>query len=105
MPHKPQKKRRPWEPTPAARQAHARRINPNYDFYNSRQWRTVRAQYLATHPFCECNECNLLPVPLPADVVDHITPINQGGDLLNFKNLQSMNNRCHNKKSGKEAHS
>lgn len=104
MPIKPKKKRRPWEPTSATRQAHARRVKPNYDFYNSRKWRTVRALYLSTHPFCECEDCKRLPVPLPADVVDHITPINQGGDPLDENNFQAMNARCHNKKSGKEAH-
>ena len=42
-------------------------------------------------------------MPLPSEVVDHITPINQGGATLDWNNLQAMNSKCHNKKSGREA--
>jgi 5-methylcytosine-specific restriction protein A len=104
MPTKPKQKRRPWEPKPATRQAHARRVNPNHDFYNSRRWRKVSKRYLQSHPFCECDECKTLPVPLPAQVVDHKRRINEGGDPWNENNFQAMNSRCHNRKSGKEAH-
>ena len=103
MPIKPKTKRRPWEPE-KSRTPFARRNNGNSSFYNSSVWKRARKAYLFEHPFCECNECKRLPVPLTAEVVDHITPINQGGEPLAPDNFQSMNGRCHNKKSGKEAH-
>jgi len=103
MPHKPQKKIRPWE-RKADDKPHARRTNPNREVYNTRRWQKVRALYLADHPFCECSECKARPVPLPANVVDHIVPINQGGDPWDDSNFQAMNSRCHNRKSGREAH-
>lgn len=103
MPYKPHAKKRPWEPKKDNR-PHARRLKPNSEFYNSRQWRKVRALYLQSHPFCECDECKS-GIPLPADTVDHIIPINKGGDPWAETNFQAMNHRCHNKKSGREAHS
>lgn len=36
--------------------------------------------------------------------MDHITPINEGGDRYDFNNLQGLCDKCHNKKSGREAH-
>jgi 5-methylcytosine-specific restriction endonuclease McrA len=35
-------------------------------------------------------------------MVDHIKPINQGGSIWNKDNLQTLCNRCHNKKSAKD---
>lgn len=40
----------------------------------------------------------------PSQVVDHIVPINQGGDPWSVDNMQAMCHACHNRKSGKEAH-
>lgn len=100
MPTRPKSKRRPWQPK---REAFGRRTNTNSAFYNSREWRSTRRVYISQHPFCECDECRELPVPLPSEVVDHITPINQGGATLDWNNLQAMNSKCHNKKSGREA--
>ena len=91
---------RPWERTPAERKPHSR-INPNSKFYNSRPWRNLRAHYLSQHPYCECPKCAASNNPLTAQMVDHIIPINQGGEPLNYNNLQAMAHTCHNKKSGK----
>jgi len=53
--------------------------------------------FIKEHPLCvECNGVG--------QVVDHITPIRLGGEELSWDNLQTMCHRCHNIKSGKEAH-
>lgn len=64
-------------------------------FYKSPQWRRLRAHVLATCPRCPCG--------LPATMVDHITPINQGGDKLDPRNLQQMCNSCHARKRQQES--
>lgn len=46
-----------------------------------------------------CVECESV-----AEVVDHIVSIRDGGDKLSWSNLQSMCHKCHNRKSGREAH-
>jgi 5-methylcytosine-specific restriction endonuclease McrA len=64
-------------------------------FYNSRQWRTLRAWVLAGEPLCrQCNK--------PAAVVDHIKPIRLGGERMDPANLQPLCSSCHNKKSRSE---
>lgn len=40
----------------------------------------------------------------PVQVTDHIVPINEGGAMYDWDNLQSLCTQCHNSKSGKEAH-
>ena len=103
MPIKPTAIHRPWEPQ-ATNEAHGRRVHPNSEFYNSAAWKKIRTAYIRTHPLCECSECKRKIVPLPAHVVDHITPINQGGDPLSWDNLQALSNSCHNTKSARESH-
>lgn len=91
---------RPWMPK---REVQSGRVRPNSKFYTSSAWRRVRAIKIQENPLCE--ECQRRGVLTPADVVDHITPINQGGEPFDESNLQSLCHRCHNKKSGREAHS
>lgn len=70
--------------------------------YNSR-WRKYRSHYLKEHPLCMCRDCEKRVVPLPANVVDHITP--HKGDHKLFwdpKNHQAMNDQCHNRKTATE---
>lgn len=62
--------------------------------YDAR-WQKVRAQVLGTNPLCVV--CGTL-----ADDVDHITPIAQGGAVLNAENLQPLCRRCHNQKTRRE---
>ena len=40
----------------------------------------------------------------PAQMVDHVRPINEGGAALDLENLQSLCHACHNRKSGRERH-
>lgn len=77
-------------------------MHANSEFYQSQRWRRVRLQFLQQHPLCA--ECEGRGIVTPATVVDHIKPINEGGDRFNFDNLQGLCAKCHNKKSGREAH-
>lgn len=70
-------------------------------FYRSSAWRSVREAKLRKDPYCECNDCKGKKVP--ADMVDHIQRIEDGGDPLNPNNLQSMRNHpCHDRKRARE---
>lgn len=99
MPTKPKRIRRPWEPKPQAKQA-GRKADSS--FYHTTAWRKLSIVYRRTHPLCE--ECLKKDRTTPVALVDHITPISQGGEQLAWDNLQSMCHTCHNKKSGRERH-
>ena len=64
-------------------------------FYSRSQWQKLRKLQLSRQPVCQ--GCGKL-----ANVVDHITPINEGGDPIAFGNLQSLCSSCHNTKTMKE---
>lgn len=91
--------RRPWMPE---RETQGRRIYANTKFYQSSAWRRLRAEKIARNPLCE--ECHKMGIIEQGTVVDHIVPINQGGAPLSLDNLQTLCDRCHNRKSGREAH-
>lgn len=94
MPNVPKRKQRPWL---QGQQQHSRERLVRNKFYQSRQWRTLRGMFIKQHPLCiECGNVGA--------VVDHIVPIREGGESLAWDNLQTMCHRCHNVKSGKEAH-
>ncbi|ADU30991.1 HNH endonuclease signature motif containing protein [Evansella cellulosilytica] len=70
-----------------------------YDY----RWQKASRSFLKRNPLCVCEECKKKIVPLPANVVDHITP--HKGNMKLFwdkNNWQSMNKRCHDKKTAKE---
>lgn len=70
-------------------------------FYRTHAWRTRRAEKLKKDPYCECDDCKGKKVL--ADMVDHITPIELGGDMLAWNNLQSMRSHpCHDRKRARE---
>lgn len=87
--------RRPWM---RERKPHERRTTPNRELYNGQRWRKLAKQHKMANPWCVACE------KAPAEVTDHIRPVNQGGAMYDWDNLQSLCNRCHNIKSGKEAH-
>ena len=101
MPIKPKKIRRPWE-----RQASTPQEGRKADdsFYHTTAWRKTSRAYRKAYPLCECEECEKKERFWPAECVDHIIPIGQGGAKLDWENLQSMNNKCHNRKSARERH-
>ena len=51
-------------------------------------WRKVRRLHLARYP--ACTFC-----PHPATIVDHIKPLNDGGERLDPDNLRSVCRNCH----------
>ncbi len=91
--------RRPWLPE---HKPHEGRIHTNTEFYQSTAWRKLRSVKLQQQPLCE--ECLQQGATTPAQMVDHIRPINKGGAALDLKNLQSLCHACHNRKSGRERH-
>lgn len=78
------------------------RAEDNSKFYKSRAWQKIRLQVLMSEPLCRT--CYLKGIDTPAQVVDHITPISEGGSKTDSNNLQPLCNSCHNRKSGTEGH-
>ncbi len=73
------------------------RRNPESNrIYGTQRWRKYRRWFLNRNPVCiECGEL--------AAVVDHILPVNQGGDFWAIENQQPLCKRCHDIKTGKES--
>lgn len=69
-------------------------------FYNTPRWRETKKRKLTISPFCE--ECRKNGTIVKATMVDHITPIKQGGDAFALDNLQSLCWSCHSRKSVEE---
>jgi 5-methylcytosine-specific restriction protein A len=70
------------------------------NFYQSRTWRNLRDHFIKLNPLCvECAKINIF---VPANIVDHIKPISEGGSELDSNNLQSLCKSCHAVKTGKE---
>ena len=89
--------KRPWLPE---KKPFAGFQHHNTDFYQSRKWRTLRALKLQKDPLCE--ECMRKGMLVPAQMVDHIVPINKGGASLDLNNLQSLCNHCHAVKTARD---
>lgn len=96
MPSKPNKINRSYIPEVKPFE----RANSNNKFYNSWPWRKLRKRFLIANPLCVV--CDSIGIVTSATVVDHIRPINQGGEPLDEANLQPMCEHHHNSKSGKE---
>lgn len=83
------------------REAHGRRKNDNKKLYDSKRWRDLRGAWIQNNPLCvQCGE----DATGRRGVVDHIKPVNEGGERFSYTNLQTLCNKCHNIKSGTEAH-
>ena len=70
----------------------------NREIYDNKAWKGkdgLRNQRLTISPFC-------VGCHAPAEMVDHIDPINNGGDPWDLENTQSMCNKCHARKSATE---
>jgi 5-methylcytosine-specific restriction enzyme A len=66
--------------------------------YTTQRWQRLRKLKLQHNPLCEC--CIKIDRIEPANVVDHITPINSGGDPYpGLDDLASLCERCHNLKT------
>lgn len=88
---------RPWQPKRKPFEGYR---HHNTEFYQSTAWRKLRVVKLEREPMCE--ECARLGKLTPAQMVDHIVPINKGGVGLDLDNLQSLCNACHASKSAKD---
>ena len=64
-------------------------------FYESPEWRKLRALHLKRNPLCE--KCFADDKITPAVIVDQ-----DGGGRLDGENLQSLCRACHNKKTARE---
>lgn len=99
MPTSPPNKR------PAYLQKKTRQPTSDQSFYGSKLWRKTRKQHIYQNPLCEVH----LSLDKYVDCtfgghVDHITPTEQGGALLDDRNLMTLCPSCHNRKSGIEMH-
>ena len=97
MPRLPKGKSRPWIPK---KPQHMREVD-NASFYNSKRWRALRNYYIQANPLCE--KCKRDGIITGSQMVDHVVPITMGGSPVDQKNLQSLCNSCHAKKSGRES--
>lgn len=64
--------------------------------YYTTQWKLISKLYRKQHPLCE--ECEREGMLTPADLVDHIVAVTDGGSMWSWDNLQSLCMHCHNKK-------
>lgn len=59
-------------------------------------WQNLRLEFIAEHPFCECDEHQGKDERAITQVVDHIQPIETRPDLrLEWSNLRGMTKVCH----------
>ena len=74
-----------------------RRLNR---FYKTSHWKRIRDAYIAKNPTCElCAQMGRLTV---GTVVDHIVERRDGGEDLDYSNLQTLCHRCHTIKTYEE---
>lgn len=101
MPSFPKAKRSNYLPK---RVPFGRRKNKNREIYDSVRWRKLRLSYIQNNPLCEecLKEDKYTDATGKKGVVDHITPINSGGAVFDRANLQTLCNKCHNRKSANE---
>lgn len=64
--------------------------------YNSDTWKRLRVAFLSTHPACACG-CGR-----PAEDVDHVKALEEGGEPFDENNLQALSHACHSRKTQKE---
>lgn len=69
-------------------------------FYKTYKWRKTSESYRKAFPLC-C-QCSDKGRTKKANVVDHITPIKEGGALYDWDNLQSLCHSHHNKKTAED---
>jgi 5-methylcytosine-specific restriction protein A len=96
MPRINNEPKRPWKSE--SKPNRDRKPDP---FYTSTAWRKLRNQYITAQPLCE--HCKQAGNYKPAKVVDHIAPRKERPELeLDWDNLQSLCQRCHQQKTAKE---
>ena len=69
-------------------------------FYQSKDWRVLRAAVLRESPLCVV--CKAKERLIAAGVVDHVVPLKDGGARFDRANLQPLCVSCHNRKTARE---
>lgn len=72
----------------------------NRQLYNSAKWQNTRRVQLHLHPMCA--HCDSEGRDTIATDVDHIVPLEDGGDRWSFDNLQSLCHAHHSMKTRRE---
>lgn len=67
--------------------------------YNTARWQRLRERKLSRDPLCQCERCEVLDENVLADEVDHIKPIERGGEPFAWDNLRSMAQAHHSAKT------
>lgn len=75
-------------------------------------WQRFARRYLASHPVCHCDavkvwkDGSMVIIPMgapgmvaPSELVDHIRPLNAGGERFDLENLQPLCRLCHSRKT------
>jgi 5-methylcytosine-specific restriction endonuclease McrA len=69
-------------------------------FYKSRRWSAIRKDQLQSYPLCEVHhKAGFL---VPAQVIDHVIRMTDGGSQSDGRNLMSLCSACHDRKSALE---
>lgn len=71
------------------------------NIYSSARWTKLSKQFRKHNPLCA--HCLLLGVYTPTYHVDHIVEIEDGGEIWDIDNMQSLCLPCHNTKTGNSA--
>ena len=77
-----------------------RSFDTELGFYQSAAWRSARAAFLSAHPLCRM--CSARGMFVVARVVDHITPLKDGGPRFDWDNLDALCVSHHNAKTARE---
>ena len=81
----------------ASNKHYNKNVRTGQEFYNSKQWKDLRAWFVKRNPLCV--ECKVNGIAKPVEIVDHIKEVKDGGSMLCVTNLQSMCHRHHNIKT------
>jgi 5-methylcytosine-specific restriction protein A len=74
------------------------------EIYKTARWLRLRAAHLSSEPLCQCSDPQCghhqgRECWRPGYAVDHITPIERGGDAWAEENLQTLCLSCHSRKT------
>ena len=95
-----QSEQTPWNPKPENKPFSGSDRHAYHEVHNTRRWQGIRKAYLAKNPLCE--RCKLKNKIKSGEVVDHIIPIQDGGEAWDWSNLQTLCKRCHAIKTNQE---
>jgi 5-methylcytosine-specific restriction endonuclease McrA len=70
-------------------------------WYHGQVWRRISERHRSEEIYCR--ECKSNGIMVIGDVCDHIIPIKMGGAKMDGRNLQTLCDKCHNKKRHKES--